>query len=104
MHVLIVQNYQDTGPGLVGKALLEVGATLDLRQAHLGEGLAESHVDHDALVVLGGDQSAVADESHPYLPDLARLIRCFGDAGKAVLGICLGSQLVARGYGATNIL
>ncbi len=43
--------------------------------------------------------------TYPYLPALARLDQdAFGDAGKAVLGICLGSQLVARGYGAENII
>jgi GMP synthase (glutamine-hydrolysing) len=59
---------------------------------------------HDALVVLGGEQSALDDETHRYLPELARLTRRFGDAGKAVLGICLGSQILARAYGADNHL
>jgi GMP synthase (glutamine-hydrolysing) len=38
------------------------------------------------------------------LPELVRLTRRFGDAGKAVLGICLGSQILARAYGADNHL
>ncbi len=104
MRVLVVQNYQDTGLGLVGRALEEVEAGIDLRQAYLGEDLPADHADHDALIVLGGDQNALADEDYPYLPALAGLIKTFGDAGKAVLGICLGSQLVARGYGAENII
>ena len=104
MRVLVVQNYQDTGLGQVGRALEEVGATIDLRQAYLGEPLPTDASEHDALVVLGGDQNARADDTHPYLPALARLTKTFGDADKAVLGICLGSQLVARGYGAENLL
>jgi GMP synthase-like glutamine amidotransferase len=104
MRVLVVQNYQNTGLGQVGQALHEVEATVDLRQAYLGEALPEHDSNHDALVVLGGDQNALADDTHPYLPGLARLIKRFGDADKAVLGICLGSQLVARGYGARNII
>ena len=104
MRVLVVQNYQDTGLGQVGRALEEVGATVDLRRAYLGETLPVDAAEHDALVVLGGDQDALADDTHPYLPALAQLTKCFGDADKAVLGICLGSQLVARGYGAENIL
>lgn len=104
MRVLVVQNYQDTGLGLVGRALEEVEARIDLRQAYLGEHLPTDDADHDALVVLGGDQNALDDEDYPYLPALAGLIRRFGDADKAVLGICLGSQLVARGYDADNII
>ncbi|MHC1549987.1 type 1 glutamine amidotransferase [Phyllobacterium sp. K27] len=104
MHVLVVQNYHNTGLGQLGIALNEANASIDLRHAHLGEPLPHNHDDHDAIVVLGGDQNALADESYPYLPQLAGLTKKFGDADKAVLGICLGSQLVARGYGATNIL
>ncbi len=47
----------------------------------------------DALVVLGGEQSALDDEAFPYLPQLAALMRRFGDSERSVLGICLGSQL-----------
>ena len=32
MRVLIVQNYQNTGLGQVGKALSEAGAEIDLRE------------------------------------------------------------------------
>jgi len=104
MRVLVVQNYQNTGLGQVGRALEEANATIDLRQPYLGELLPNDDTNHDALVVLGGDQNALADDAYPYLPALARLIKRFGDADRAVLGICLGSQLVARGYGAENIL
>jgi len=41
---------------------------------------------------------------HPYLADLARVMRRFGEADLAVLGICLGSQVLARAYGAENQL
>ncbi|MGO7565973.1 hypothetical protein ACC754_45215, partial [Rhizobium johnstonii] len=34
------------------------------------------------------------DETHPYFPELVRLARRFGDAGKSVLGICLGSNTI----------
>ena len=104
MRVLVVQNYQNTGLGQVGRALEEAGAEIDLRQPYLDQILPDDDLDHDALVVLGGDQSALDDDAYPYLPELARLIKRFGDADKAVLGICLGSQLVARGYGGENLL
>ncbi|KXF78625.1 glutamine amidotransferase [Paramesorhizobium deserti] len=104
MRVLAVQNYRGTGLGQVGEALAEAGADIDLRAPYLGEPLPQSHDGHDALIVLGGEQNALADDEYPYFPALTGLIRDFGDAGKAVLGICLGSQLVARAYGGDNVL
>lgn len=104
MRVLVVQNYRNTGLGQVGRALDEVKADVDLRHAYLGEALPADALEHDAVVILGGEQNALADDDYPYLPALVQLIRAFGAADKAVLGICLGSQLVARSYGAENIL
>ncbi len=104
MRVLVIENLAGTTLGQVETALSEVGAGLDVRRMWAGAELPADASGHEALVVLGGEQSAVDDADHPYLPRLADLTRTFGDAGKAVLGICLGAQLVARGYGATNIL
>ena len=104
MHVLIVQNFESTGLGQVCQALEEAGATRDYRKPYLGEVLPDDCNDHDAIVVLGGGQSAIDDDIHPYLPKLAVLMRCFADNDKAALGICLGSQLLARAFGGKNLL
>ncbi len=104
MHVLIVQNYDSTGLGLVCEALQDAGATRDYRKPYLGEKLPDDCSGHDAIVVLGGGQSAIDDDIHPYLPKLVELMRCFAENDKAALGICLGSQLLARAFGATNLL
>jgi GMP synthase (glutamine-hydrolysing) len=104
MRVLVVENMVHSELGQVGVALGEAGAEIDLRRPFAGEALpADTHA-HDALVVLGGDQSAVDDHIHPYLPELARLMRAFADTDKAVLGVCLGSQILARAHGAESLL
>ena len=103
MRVAIVENTRVTEAGQVGIALAEAGATPATFRAFGGEPLPDFDA-FDALVVFGGEQNARDDEKHPYLPDLAQLMRRFGDSGKAVLGICLGSQLLARAYGGENLI
>lgn len=104
MRVLVVQNFDNTGPGQVETALTEAGAQMDLRKPYRGDPLPENAAGHDALLVLGGAQSALDDDDHPYISPLLSLMRDFGDSGRSVLGICLGSQLLARAYGGKNLL
>lgn len=104
MRVLVVQNYANTGLGQVGVALAEADARIDLLRADLGEAIPDGPGGHDGLVVLGGGQNALADEESPWLPQLCGLMRAFGDSGRSVLGICLGSQLLARAYDGQNII
>ncbi len=104
MRVAVVENTLVSSLGQVGVALAEAGADLTVFQPWNGGDLPQSPNDFDGLVVLGGEQSAIDDHTHPYLPQLADIMRDFGNAGKAVLGICLGSQILARGYGGENLL
>ncbi|MCL7999580.1 type 1 glutamine amidotransferase [Brucella sp. 21LCYQ03] len=104
MRVLVIQNYPDSGLGQIEPILIEAGYAIDLIYAYNGQTLPEDDSNHKALIVLGGDQNALADGEFPYFPNLLNLIRAFGDHDKAVLGICLGSQLIARAYGGENIL
>ncbi|HEV7317071.1 MAG TPA: type 1 glutamine amidotransferase [Ensifer sp.] len=104
MRVLVVENMAKTELGQVGSALREAKAEIEIRRAYLGDAVPETPDGYDALVVLGGEQSALDDAAFPYLPTLAALMRAFGDSGCSVLGICLGSQLLARAYGAKNLL
>ena len=104
MRILVIENYPKTTLGLVGKALTEAKAECRVVRTHLGEELPETPAGYDALIMLGGAQDALDDENHPYLPEEAALARAFGEADKAVLGICLGAQILARAHGAKNIL
>jgi GMP synthase-like glutamine amidotransferase len=54
----------------------------------------------DLLVIMGGPMSVNDESEYPWLIAEKRFIReCIG-AGKSVLGICLGSQLIASALGA----
>lgn len=103
MRVAIVENTRATHHGQVGVALHEVGAMVEIYRPWK-DGLLPEPGSFDALVSFGGEQSALDDALHPYLPRLAHLMAEAAGTGTAVLGICLGSQVLARGLGATNHL
>src|SRR5690606_14174018 len=54
----------------------------------------------DLVVVLGGPIGAFDDGFHPFLAQELTLIRQRLDSGRAILGVCLGAQLMARALGA----
>lgn len=101
MRVAIIENTAVTHHGQVGVALHEAGARIDLWKPWRDQALPDLGA-YDALVAFGGEQNALADATHPYLPLLARLMKQSADMGIATLGICLGSQVFARGLGADN--
>lgn len=53
----------------------------------------------ELLIVMGGPMSVRDEEQHPWLVAEKQFIRASIEEGKAVLGICLGAQLVAEALG-----
>lgn len=54
----------------------------------------------DGLIVMGGPMGVYEEATHPWLRSEKTFIRNVIDAGKKVMGICLGAQLVAEALGA----
>jgi GMP synthase (glutamine-hydrolysing) len=96
--VLLIQNDADEGAGLLALLLEQHGITQHYRLGWEMNGVPSADA-YAALVVLGGAQSAYETESYPYLRDEMACIHVFLNAGKPVLGLCLGAQLLATAIG-----
>lgn len=76
------------------------GYSVSYREAPIDDLTAPDLVDADLLVVLGGPIGAYEDALYPFLDAELQLIEKRLKAGRPVLGICLGAQLMARVLGA----
>jgi GMP synthase-like glutamine amidotransferase len=54
----------------------------------------------DLLVVMGGPMSVNDEAAYPWLVEEKRFIRRVIEAGRSVLGVCPGAQLIASSLGA----
>ena len=99
MNVLAIQNNAQTPVALVGDHLAVAGAQLTTVLPHNGDALPKSPDGYDAAVILGGPQHAGDDVNFPAFPPMLDLLCGFHDQAKPLLGLCLGSQLLARAFG-----
>lgn len=99
MNILVVQHDIDSPSGYIGERIVAAGATATPLLPHRGDRLPDGPDGFDGTLLLGGAMSAADDAGYPYYPHLFRLIRGFAGAGKPVMGICLGAQLIARAWG-----
>jgi GMP synthase (glutamine-hydrolysing) len=81
------------------------GYAASYSRVYLGEGLPRTTDDIDLLVVLGGPQSpSTTIEECPHFDSAAEqaLIARYALGGKAVVGVCLGAQLMSEALGAAH--
>jgi GMP synthase (glutamine-hydrolysing) len=97
--VLVVQHQPLCPPGWVGEGLTEEGLLLDVRHPYADDPLPEDLLEHDGLLVLGGQMGANDDDAYGWLSPTKDLIRCGAELGVPVFGICLGHQLAAVALG-----
>jgi GMP synthase (glutamine-hydrolysing) len=96
-RVLVVQHEEFEGPGTLREAL--AGAEIRVVRTFAADPVPRT-LEEDALVVLGGGMAVYDRDRLPHLGDTIELCRAAVTGAKPVLGICLGSQLLAASLGA----
>ena len=99
MRAHYLQHVPFEGLGSIEAWLLDAGFELTGTQFYLSDALPHAE-EIDLLVIMGGPMSVNDEEQYPWLAAEKRLIRECVAAGRAVLGICLGAQLIASAMGA----
>lgn len=99
MRILVIQHDREDPAGVVGERIAARGATLVPALPPEGDTFPDGPEGFDGLVLMGGPMCAADDAGYPYYPRLHRMVRRFHDAARPILGICLGSQIIARSFG-----
>lgn len=98
--ILVLQHAAPEGPGAIGEALRRRGLGLKTVRIDQGAEVPRSLGGSAGLVVMGGPMGVYEGDRYPHLPAELRLIEAAVDAGLPILGVCLGSQLLAAALGA----
>jgi GMP synthase (glutamine-hydrolysing) len=96
MRAVCLQHVPFEGPGAFTQALAKRGVTLEyalVPQDGLPDGAG------DLLIVMGGPMSV--NDPDQWIVEETAFIKSALHAGKPVIGVCLGSQFMAKALGAT---
>ncbi len=100
LPLLVVRHHFEENLGALERIFIERGIPFTYRDVFRYEMLPGRLNAYSGFIVLGGFMGVYEQEEYPFLKDELNWLTGVLDAGKPVLGICLGSQLVASALGA----
>ncbi len=100
VRVLAIVHEEHAGPGVFGEAIRERGDTLEEWMVPTTAEPPGDPLDYDAVLVLGGAVNADEGEAHPWLHVERKLLGELLARRVPLVGLCLGSQMVAQAAGA----
>lgn len=98
--ILIIKHIGIEGPGTFGEFLDQHKEACRVIELGAGEALPSSLAGVKAVVVLGGPMNVDEEDKYPFLAPENDFIRKVLNEKVPYLGICLGSQLLAKAAGA----
>jgi len=99
MRLAVLQHVPFEGPAAIADWAASRRAPVSAVRLYAGEALPELSA-FDMLAVMGGPMSVNDEAQFSWLGPELVLLREAMDSGKAVLGVCLGAQMIAKALGA----
>ena len=97
--VWVLQHTPSETLGTIGDVLRGHQIGFDYIETHVGQPVPGEMADKAGLIVMGGPMGVYEQVRYPFLLDERRLIESALAMGRPVLGVCLGSQLLAAVLG-----
>jgi GMP synthase (glutamine-hydrolysing) len=98
--VLALQHIRAEPPGLIASAVEAAGGTVQTVRVFDGESIPRELDRFAGVVVMGGPMGVYEANEYPHLLEEARLLERALAGHLPILGVCLGSQLLASVLGA----
>ncbi len=98
MKALVFSHEEHEGPALFGDILKEKGYELEIILMPDTD-VKSIKDDADFLLVMGGPMGVYEADKYAFINDEVAFIKRWIAAGKPILGVCLGSQLMAKALG-----
>lgn len=100
MRALVLQHVAVEGPGTLAPYLEARGWKLETVALYAGARPPEDALGYQAIIVMGGPMGVYDEAEYPFLRDEQHFLRRAMAQHVPLLGICLGSQLLAKALGA----
>ncbi len=99
-EILILQHAACEHPGNIAAALKRANRSSVTIELFAGQSAPDDMDPYSGLIIMGGPMSVYEHAAYPFIHDELRLIRQALERGRPILGVCLGSQLLAAALGA----